>query len=178
MARFRLLVEVEDGAVGVDVDETVVARVVHGVEAEAEPGLPPLVGLPQRGQVEVGQHVAVQREETLLEVGRRKLDRARGAERLRFDQVAQPRAAAGAVSEHFLELVGKEAAGEHDLVNAVRSQPIDHVAEERPVDQGQDRFRGVGGQRLKAGALPSDQNQCLQSRYSVSLPVPGRPMPS
>ena len=75
----------------------------------------------------------------------READRARGAERLVLDRVAQPHAAervlAGLVAEVLVERVGEVAHREHDLVDAVLGEPDELALEERLVRDRQQRLR-------------------------------------
>ena len=115
----------------------------------------------QGGQVEVGEDVAVQGEEAIVELGAERVggeaDRARGAQRARLGDVADPGATAVLVAaERLAQHVGQEAAGEHHLPHAVPGQPLDHVGEERPVDQGQRRLGHGLGERPQPRPLPAD----------------------
>ena len=140
-------------------------------QRRARPAL--LVGAQQRGQVEVGEHVAVEGEEAVLEpvaelVGG-KADRAGGAAPLGLDHVGDrdpgPLLLAG---QRLAQDVGQEAAGEHDLADAVARQPLDHVGEEGPVDQGQGRLGNGLGQRPQPRSLAPDQNDRLHPSASVA----------
>ena len=102
----------------------------------------------QRAQVEVGEDVAVKGEKAVLELVAElvggEADRAGGAERLGLDCIADPQPCALFLAgQRLAQHVGQEAAGEDDLAHPVRGEPLDHVGEERPVDQGQGRLRHV-----------------------------------
>ena len=118
----------------------------------------------QRGQVEVGEHVAVEREEAVLEQVGGELDRSGRAARLGLLDVAQPRPPGDLVAERRAELIRQEAAGEDDLVDAVPGEPVDHVSEKRPVDQRDDRLREGQRDRPQTRPVPADEDQRLHAR--------------
>ena len=80
------------------------------------------------GEVEVGEHVAVEHQEALVEQRLGELERAAGAERPRLLDVAQPDAERAAVAEHVAHAAGQVPARHHDVVDAVAAQPVDHEA--------------------------------------------------
>jgi hypothetical protein len=119
------------------------------------------VGAQQRGQVEVGEDVAVEGEEALVkaiaELVGGEADRAGGAAPLGLDHVADRDPGALLLAgERLAQHVGQEATGEHHLGHAVARQPLDHVGEERPVHQRQRRLRHGRGQRTQASSLATD----------------------
>ena len=69
--------------------------------------------------VEVGEHVAVEHQEALVEQRLGELQRAAGAERLRLLDVAQAHAVRAAVAEHVAHAGREEAARHDDVVDAV-----------------------------------------------------------
>ena len=78
----------------------------------------------QRGDVEVGEHVAVGDDERVVDardVGR-EADGPGGVERLGFDRVAQRHAGAAAVGEGLDERLGLEAERQRDLGDAAARQ--------------------------------------------------------
>ena len=87
-----LLEELEHGAVGVALDQAVGGGVLDRVEADRRPRPALCVGAQQRGQVEVGEDVAVQGEEAVVEALAERVggeaDRPGGAARLGLDHVA------------------------------------------------------------------------------------------
>ncbi len=176
-----LLEELGDRAVVVVADEAEGRGVLDRIEAERGAGAAGDVLVHQRGQVEVGERVAVEREEAILEQVLGELDRARGAAGLGLLDVAQSRPAGDLVAERGPELVGQEAARHHDLLHPVPRHPVDHVAQERPVDQWDDRLREGEGDRAQAGAVPPDEDQRLHddSRSGGSIGsgfLPARPV--
>ena len=104
--------------------------------------------------------VAVEDHEAVAEqalVGREP-DRARGAERLVLLDVADRRPARDRVAERRAQVLGPEAAGHDHLVDPVAAEPVDHVADERAVDERQRRLRLGQRQRPQARALAADED--------------------
>ena len=125
----------------------------------------------QGGQVEVGEHVAVEDHEPIAEqplIGREP-HRARGAERLVLLDVADLRATRDGVAERGAQALRLEAAGHDHLIDPVAAEPVDHVADERAVDERQRRLRLGQGQRTKPRSLAADEHDGLHHE---------RPMPS
>ena len=131
------------------------------MQADRRRGIPVLVGPQKRAQVEVGEHVAVEGEETILElvpegVGG-EADRPGGAQRLGLGDVADPHPRPLLLAiESRLQHVGQESAGKHHLGHPVPRQPLDHVGEKGPVDQRQRRLRHVRGQGPQPRPLAAD----------------------
>ena len=73
----------------------------------------------ERGEVDVGEHVAGDHEERLVELVGRVAHRARGAERRVLGGVPHAHAEVGAVAEVVADLVGEERDRHHDVVEAV-----------------------------------------------------------
>ena len=156
------------------------------MQGDGRGGAPLLVGGEQRAQVEVGEDVAVEREEALAEVRAElvggKADRAGGAQRLGLGDVADPRPGALFVAERFAQDVGQEPTGEDDFLDPVAGQPLDHVGEKGAIDQGQRRLRDGRGQRPEPGPFAADEDDGL---HRLSRPPVGegaasmaRPTPS
>jgi hypothetical protein len=122
-------------------NEAVPGGVGDRVEAEGRPSPALFVRPHQRAQVEVGKDVAVQGDESPLEVVLGELDRPGRAPRLGLSQVAQTRAAGLAIAELLTQRVWHETAGEDHLLHPMARQPIDHVGDQRPVDERDDRLR-------------------------------------
>ena len=140
--------------------EAIGGGVVDRMQAESGTGAAPRVSVEQGGQVEVGEDVAVQREEAIVELGAERVggvaDRARRAQRARLGDVADPGATVVLVPQRLAQHVGQEAAGEHHLPHPVPGQPLDHVGEERPVDQRQGGLGHGLGERPQPRPFTSD----------------------
>ena len=89
------------------------------------------------------------------------------AEGVVLGHVAQAHAVVD-VTEHALDAVGEEPAGEDRLGHAVAAQPVEHEGEERPAREGQDRLRGGEGEGPEPGALAAREDERLHGY----LPTP------
>ena len=161
-----LLEELEHRSLRVAVDEPVGGGVLDRVQAEGRPRPALAVGAQQRGQVEVGENVAVEGEEALVQAVAKlvggEADRAGGAAPLGLDHVGDRDPGSLLLAgQRLAQHVGQEAAGEDDLGYAVARQPLDHVGEEGPVDQRQRRLRHGLGQRSQPRPLPTYQDDRL-----------------
>ena len=138
------------------------------MQADRRPGAALLVGAHQRREVEVGEDVAVEGEEAVLEAVAERVggeaDRPGGAERLGLGDVGDLHPGPLLlVAQRLAQDVGQEAAGEHDLGHPVGGEPLDRVGEEGAVDQRHRRLRHVAGQRPQARSLAADQDNRLHS---------------
>ena len=116
--------------------------------------------------VEVGEDVAVEHQEALVEQVLGELQRPARAERLGLLDVAQPHAVRAAVAEHVADAAGEEAAGHDHVVHAVAAQPLEHEGDERAVDERHDRLRDRRGQRPQPRPLAAGEDQRLHLRVS------------
>ena len=135
-------------------------------------------------EVDVGEHVAVEHQEALVEHRLGELHGAGGAARLGLLDVAQADPQPRAVAEHAADALGHEPAREDHVVDAVAAQPLEHERDEGPVDQPHDRLGDVRGQRAQAGAFAAGQDHRLRCgspppmpSYSGRRPAP-RPGPA
>ena len=131
------------------------------------------VGVDQRAEVDVGEHVTGDHEERVVELGRRVADRPGGAERLVLGGVAHADPEVGAVAEVVADLVGEVRDRDHDVVETVAGQQGDDVLEHRPVDERHHRFGLVARQRAQAGALTAGQDHGLHP--GTFIPAPSSP---
>jgi hypothetical protein len=122
-----------------------------------------------RGQVDVGQHVAVEHQEALVQERLGVLERAGGPARLRLLDEAQPDAELLAVAQDVADARGQEPAAEDHVVDAVAPEPLEHVDDERAVDERDHRLGHGGGQRPQPGSLAAHEDHSLHQE---------RPMPS
>ena len=133
-------------------------------------------------QVDVGEDVAVEHQEAVVEQRLGVLERAAGAERRRLLDVAQLDAEGAAVAEHVAHAGGHVPAGDDDVVDAVRAQPVEHEGDEGPVDERDDRLGDRRGQRAQPRAFAARQDQRLHqtaaSATGVRPATLGRPTPS
>ena len=140
----RLLEEPLDVAVGVGLDQAVGARVLDRGQDDRRLGLPLAVEPQHGGQVDLGQHVAVEDDDRVRERVAGVADRPAGAERHRLDDVADADAESFALAEDLLDAARLIVEAEDDLVDLRDlAEEIDLVIQERPVQDGHDRFGRV-----------------------------------
>ena len=126
------------------------------------------------GEVEVGQDVAVEHQEALVEEVLGVLQRAGGSARLGLLDEAQPQPVLRAVAEHVAHGGGQEAARHDDVVDAVAGQPLEHVGDERAVDERDDGLGDGRGQRPQARPLAADEDHRLHARRLTIARCPRR----
>ena len=161
-------------AVLVGDDDAELERVLDRDEADGGQRLVLVVEGDDPAEVDVGEHVAGDHEEALVELVHGVADRAGRAERLLLGGVDHPHAELGAVAEVGADVVGQEGDGDDDLVEAVLLQQLDDVLHHRPVGQRQHRLGGVRGERPQAGALAAGHDHGLH----VVEPTRGTPGPA
>ena len=129
LARRGLLDERDHAAVVLGRHDTERARVVDLGQRDRRLRAALVVEPHHRGEIEVGEHVAVADDEALVDPVGREADRAGGAERLVLDRVAQRDVAEHVVAdtssscaEVRVERVGQVAHRQHDLVDAVATR--------------------------------------------------------
>ena len=136
LAPGRLLEEALDAAVVARDDDAELERVLHGLEADGGHRLLLLVEADDGRQVDVGEDVARDDEEALVELVHGVAHRARRAERRLLGGVHHAHAELGAVAEVGADGVGQEGHGDDDLVEPVLAQEAHDVLHHRPVGQG------------------------------------------
>ena len=141
------------------------------IEADGGHRLLLVVERDELGEVDVGDHVAGDDEEALVEVLHGVAHRAGGAERHRLVGVDDLDAELGAVAEVGLDGVGHEGDGHDDLVEAVPPQQGDDVLHHRAVGHRQHRLGRVRGERPQAGALAAGHDHGLHRRRPPVLPL-------
>ena len=143
----------------------------------------------QRTEVQVGEEVPVQDQEPVAEPHLlvREPNGARGAEWLGLLDVTDRRPLALHVVEHLAQRRGPEPAAHHHLADPVPGDPVDQVADERPIDQGERGLRPGERQGTQPRSLPAHEDEGLHQSRGVcsSRPVTlaaappfGRPIPS
>jgi hypothetical protein len=113
-------------------------------------------------EVHVGEHVAIEDEEAIVEQTRigRQAHWACRAEWLVLAYVAQANAVV-LVAQHILHRVRQEAAREQHIVHAVALEPVEHEREKRAPGQWHYRLRHGVGQRPETGSLAAREYQRL-----------------
>ena len=128
-----------------------------------------------RAEVDVGEHVARDDEEPLVELVAGVQHRAGRPERGLLGRVDHAHAELGAVAEVRADRVGHEGDGDDDLAEAVLAQQEDDVLHHRPVGHRQHRLGLVGGERAQAGALTARHDHRLHAGTPVRRGWPRRP---
>ena len=115
------------------------------------------------GEVEVGQDVAVEHQESLVgvEVALHVLDSPARIERPLLAHVGKLHSQVRAIPISRDEALGTVANRQYDIRNAVVLQQIENMVKERPVHQGQKRLGCMQCKRPQARALPADQDYCF-----------------
>ncbi len=158
LAPARLLEEALDAAVGTGDHDRELERVLDPLERDRRQRAGVLVCLDDRAEVDVGEHVARDHQERVVELVGRVEDGTGGAERGLLGGVAHPHAEVGPVAEVVADLVGEERDGDDDVVEAVvREEPHD-VLHHRPVRQGHHRLGLVARERPQPRALSPGQD--------------------
>ena len=111
-----------------------------------------------RGQIHVSQNVSVQDHQPALREGGGVEDAPGGAERLRFERVAESHAEISPVAELRLDRLDEVRAGEHDIPHPVTAQQGELVMEEGDVEERDDGLGAGERQRTKPGALAARQD--------------------
>jgi hypothetical protein len=136
------------------------------------------VRVDERGEVDVGEHVARDDEERVVELVRRVADRPRGAERAVFRRVAHGDPEVGAVAEVVADLVGEERHRDDDLVEPVLRQQPDDVLHHGLVHQRHHRLGGVAGERAQPRPLTTGHDHRLHQEglpaFAARARVPAR----
>jgi len=136
-----------DRAVLAQAHQAVARRVRDGDERQRAGRAGLLVLGDLRAEVEVGEDVAVEHEEALVEELLGELQRARRAARVGLLDEAQADAEVRAVAEDVADLRRLEAAGHDHVVDPVAAEPFEHVDHHRAVDERDDGLGHRRGQR-------------------------------
>ena len=163
LAPGRLLQEPLDRPVLVGDHDAELERVVHRLEGQGGQAAALVVEGHHLGQVDVGEHVAGDDQEPLVELVPGVAHRAGRAERGGLGGVDHADAELGAVAEVGPDGVGHEGHGDHDVLEAVLAQQVDHVLHHRDVGHGQHRLGLVGGERAQPGALAAGHDHRLHA---------------
>ncbi len=159
-----LLEEALDAAVLLGLDEPVGARVLDRRQHDRDDGLSLLVEGDDVLEVDVGEDVAVEDDGPVVDDLTRVLVGARGAERLRLDDVADPHVVMRSVAEDVLDLLWLVGEAEDDVVDVDASEQVQLIGEKRRADERHDGLRGVQRQGPQAGAFSACENHGLHRR--------------
>ncbi len=131
------------------------------------------MGGDQRGDVEVGDDVAVHDDERVVDA--RVLgcepDRAGGVEWFGLDGVVEPGAAAMAVRERLQERLGLEPERQGHVGDATLDEAADEPGDHRLVTDREHRLRHVVRERPHPGAEPADEHDGAHQGVDVAVTV-------
>ena len=182
LAPCRLLEEPLDGAVLVGDHDAELQRVVHRLQGEGGQTAPPVVEVDHLGQIDVGEDVPRDDQKALVQFVAGVPHRSGGAERRGLGGIDHADAELRSVAEVGADGVGHERHGDHDVLEAVLAEQVDHVLHHRNVDHGQHGLGLVGGQRPQSGALATGHDdgfhRGLPDVMTSYRPSPRRPRPS
>ena len=174
LAPGRLLEEPLDRPVLVGDHDAELERVLDGLERQGGESPVGVVEVHDGAEVDVGQHVAADHEEALVELVLGVAHGAGGAQRRGLGGVDHPYAELGAVAEVGADGVGHEGHRHHDVLEPVGPQQVHHVLHHRDVGHRQHRLGLVGGQRAQSGALAAGHDHCLHLLILISSVLPSR----
>ncbi len=162
-----LLEEPLDRAVFPGDDDAELDRVLHPLQRDRRERVGGAVRLHDRAEVDVGQCVAGDDEERLVELVHRVAHRTGGAERRLLGGVPHAHAELGAVAEVVADVVREERDRHDDVVEAVLGEQPDDVLHHRRVRDRHHRLRLVARQRAEPCALAAGQDDSLHEPTSV-----------
>ncbi len=168
LAPARLLQEALDAALVVDDDHSELERVLHALEGDGDHRLALLVEVDHLGEVEVGERVAADDQEGVVEKVLGQPDGAGGARRRLLHRVVDVHAQAAAVAEVVADEPGQEGQGHDHFVDAVPLDQFEDVLDGGLVDDRHHRLGLVGGQRAKSSALTTGHDDCLHGSLLVA----------
>ena len=157
-----------DRAVLVGDDDAELQRVLDRLEGQGGQSPVAVVEVHHLAQVDVGEDVAGDDEEPLVELVHGVSDGARRAERGGLGGVHHADAELGAVAEVGPDGVGHEGHRDDDVLEPVGAEQVDHVLHHRDVGHRQHRLGLVRGERAQAGALASGHDHCLHQFVPIS----------
>src|SRR5882672_1873440 len=172
LAGRRLLDEAPDAPVRLELHEPVLAGIGDAGEVERRARAALGVEAQHRGEIEIGQDVAVQDDHEPAYEVHRVADAARGAERVRLHRVAEPHPVGRAVSHDPPDLVHHVGAGQDHVGDAVLAQEGELVGDERDVEERNDRLGRRQRQGPKPGPLTAredDRGYFVGTQGSASL---------
>ena len=114
--------------------------------------------LDELGEIELGQHVSIEYHDRVGNALARIAYAARGAERTRLHHVADLDAGLASVAEDVFDALGLVIEAQNHLVYFRHAlDEVELVVQKRTVEDRNDRFRRVNGERTQARTLASDQ---------------------
>ena len=167
LLRTRLLDELGHRAIRSHAHEPIGRRVGDRHQPERRARSRALMRRELRGEIKIGENVAVEHEEPLVEQILGELQRPARAERARLLEVPQVDPERGAVAQHALNAIRHEPAPQNHVIDAMAAEPLEHVRDERAPHQRDHRLGDRRGQRTQAGAFTAREDQ----RLHVTFPL-------
>ena len=121
------------------------------------------------GEVDVGEDVAGDHDEALVELVTGVADRSRRAQGRLLGGVDHADAELRPVPEVAADGIGHERHGDHDVLEAVLAQEVDDVLHHGPVGHGQHGLGLVRGERTKSRALAARHDHRLHASTGSDL---------
>ena len=151
---------------GVDLDDPERRRIGDRREVDRRFGAEPPVLGDEGGDVEVGDDVAVDRQERVVDSGALggEADRSGGVERLGLDGVAQLDTSATTVGKRGAERIGEIAERQRHRGDAGAFEPAGQAGDDRLVTDRQHRLRHRVGQRAQPSAEATDEDDGVHRR--------------
>ena len=161
-------------AISHEIDRTEARNIVNTIHYQSRLRTSLRVLVKQRCNVEVKQRVTVQYEKPVsidLSCLHRIDDGTAAAELLGFSNRGEREAIIAPSSHKLLYLVAQVAGGQGDVVDTVRSEPIELVSQKRATPHGGQRFRPVGdaGAQARAKATAEDQRRDHASGFVIGV---------
>ncbi len=167
LAPGRLLQEALDRAVLASDDDAELHGILDPLEGDRRERLARLVRLHDLAEVDVGQGVARDHEERLVELLHGVAHRSGGAERGLLRRVAHADTEVGAVAEIVANVVREERDRHHDVVEAVLREQPDDVLHHRRVRDGHHRLRLIAREGPEPGAFSPGEDHRLHTCTSA-----------
>jgi len=168
-APVRFFEELGDAAVFVANDCAVFERVGNGIDGDGGESADGEMVLDGGLKVEVGEGVAADDEEGVVEMGGGVFDTASGAERHLLDDIGDIETEGAAVTVEVLDHGGQILEGDDDLGNAVVFEQLKNMTEDRLVDKRDHRLGAPNRQGTQAGAFTAGHDYGFHSLCPVTV---------
>ena len=161
----RFFEKTADVSIAVGFHQTVGAGILDGRQDDGGAGAPLTMKSNDGRQIELGQYIAVEHQDGLVQILLGVLHSTGRSQRHRLDDVADRHAQLPAVADQVFDPAGLIVQAEDDLVN-LRNLPeeVDLIAEKRTVEDRHDRLRRIERERAKARTLPAGEEDRLHRR--------------
>ena len=131
-----------------------------------------------RLEIDAGQNVAVEDQQSVVHAGRRVLDGAPGAQRIRLDHVAQRQAGLAPVTHGGGDPVRSVIEAQDDFVDLGHlPQQVDLIIEKGPVENRHDRLGQLQRERTQPRTEATGENDGLHDGGIVAFACASRVYP-